>query len=120
MHALEEEGNGVWRLIARPDHKIRLCANEVNDICNWTIPAEGSESFCVACRHNRLVPDASTDNGLRQWRAISQAQRHLFYSMLKWNLPRTTRDEDPEGGWFSIFWSMKFSRMAHSARHDRP
>jgi hypothetical protein len=98
MQALSEGQDGFWRLVSDPGHALRLCANEVNDICNWTIPAEGEETFCVACRHNRLVPDASTEDGLRQFRTISQAQRHLFYSMLKWDLPRTTRAEDPEGG----------------------
>ncbi|MDO1581327.1 zinc-binding metallopeptidase family protein [Rhizobium oryzicola] len=98
MHALEEEEGGVWHLVANPRQQVRLCANEVNDICNWTVSAEGTEQFCPACRHNRLVPDASTEQGLRQWRRISQAQRHLFYSLLKWDLPRTTRNEDPEGG----------------------
>ncbi len=98
MHALAEGEAGTWHLMAAPDHAVRLCANESHDICNWTVPAEGTETFCVACRHNRLVPDAGTDQGLLQWRRISQAQRHLFYSMLKWNLPRTTRAEDPEGG----------------------
>jgi hypothetical protein len=98
LHALEGDGNGQWHLVAERAYSVKLCANETNDICNWTVPAEGSETFCLACRHNRLVPDASTDDGLRQFRAISQAQRHLFYSLLKWNLPCTTRDEDPDGG----------------------
>ncbi|MGF9693113.1 putative zinc-binding metallopeptidase [Rhizobium sp. 0TCS1.26] len=98
MHALAEGEDGHWHLIADRSATVRLCANEVNDICNWTVPAEGGETFCAACRHNRLVPDASTEAGLLQWRRISQAQRHLFYSLLKWNLPHTTREEDPEGG----------------------
>ncbi|MCO5731032.1 putative zinc-binding metallopeptidase [Rhizobium sp. SSA_523] len=98
LHALAEEENGVFNLMARPEVKVRLCANHVQDICNWTVPAEGTETFCAACRHNRLVPDASTEEGLSQWRRISQAQRHLFYSLLKWGLPVSTRAEDPEGG----------------------
>ncbi|MFD1745581.1 putative zinc-binding metallopeptidase [Rhizobium helianthi] len=98
IHALAEEEGGVWHPVARPEHRVRLCANEAGDICNWTVPAEGTEIYCLACRHNRLVPDASTEDGLQQWRLISQAQRHLFYSFLKWELPLATRDEDPEGG----------------------
>ena len=98
MHALDEEANNTWRLIAVPDHKVRLCANAGMDVCNWTVLADDVHTFCPACRHNRLVPDASTEEGLNQWRRISQAQRHLFYSLLRWNLPRTNREEDPEGG----------------------
>ncbi|WP_137132272.1 putative zinc-binding metallopeptidase [Rhizobium sp. FY34] len=98
MHALRDEGNGLWHLGAEPSYAVRLCANAADDICNWTIPPEGSETFCVSCRHNRLVPDTTTQEGLSQFRRISQAQRHLFYSLLKWDLPRTTRAEDPQGG----------------------
>jgi len=99
MHALQPvEGEEVWSLFASPERRVRLCANAGMDICNWTVLADDPNPFCPACRHNRLVPDTSTEEGLRQWRRISQAQRHLFYSMLKWNLPRINRDEDPAGG----------------------
>lgn len=99
MHALaQDEGEGTWHLVARPDYKVRHCANAAMDICNWTVSADDPHPFCPACRHNRLVPDASTEVGLSQWRRISQAQRHLFYSLMRWNLPHTNRDEDPQGG----------------------
>ncbi|CDZ53405.1 zinc-binding metallopeptidase family protein [Neorhizobium galegae] len=99
MHALvQDEGRETWHLVARPDYKVRHCANAAMDICNWTVSADDPHPFCPACRHNRLVPDASTEVGLSQWRRISQAQRHLFYSLLRWNLPHTNRDEDPQGG----------------------
>lgn len=99
MHALvQDEGQETWHLVARPDYKVRHCANAAMDICNWTVSADDPHPFCPACRHNRLVPDASTEVGLSQWRRISQAQRHLFYSLLRWNLPHTNRDEDPQGG----------------------
>jgi len=88
----------TWHLFGDLDSKVRLCANSSLDICNWTVVAEDPNPFCPACRHNRLVPDASTEEGLDQWRRISQAQRHLFYSLMKWNLPRTNREEDPQGG----------------------
>jgi hypothetical protein len=88
----------TWHLFGDLDSKVRLCANSSLDICNWTVMADDPNPFCPACRHNRLVPDASTEEGLDQWRRISQAQRHLFYSLMKWNLPRTNREEDPQGG----------------------
>ena len=37
-------------------------------------------------------------SGLHQWRLISGAQRHLFYSLLRWNLQFATRQADPQGG----------------------
>jgi hypothetical protein len=99
MHALEpDHDTGNWRIGAFPERHVRFCANAGMDICNWTIPSEDDAGYCPACRHNRLVPDVADPQGLEAWRRISQAQRHLFYSLLRWNLPRTTREEDPQGG----------------------
>ena len=99
MHALEvDESDGGLALVADPSHKVRLCENAAIDVCNWTVLADDPNPFCPACRHNRLVPDAMTEAGLEQWRRISQAQRHLFYSLIKLGLPRVNRDEDPNGG----------------------
>lgn len=98
MEALDPAGDPLWSLVSKPDHQVRFCANEVNDICNWAIPADSETPFCPACSHNRLVPDASTQEGIEQWRRLSQAQRHLFYSMLRLKLPHPNRDSDPQGG----------------------
>jgi len=98
MEAIEPAGEPNWSLVAHPERQVRFCANEVNDICNWSVPAESNSNFCPACSHNRLVPDASTEEGVEQWRRLSQAQRHLFYSMLRLRLPHPNRDVDPQGG----------------------
>ncbi|MGW9033282.1 putative zinc-binding metallopeptidase, partial [Streptomyces sp. NPDC055722] len=45
-----------------------------------------------------MVPTLSTAEGLARWRRISQAQRHLFYSLLRWNLPHPDRTQDPQSG----------------------
>lgn len=87
-----------WRRVDQQQFVYRFCANAGWDICNWMVPAEGDEDFCQACRYNGLVPDPGTEVGLRRWRAIGEAQRHLFYSFLRWDLPRPGRKEDPEGG----------------------
>jgi hypothetical protein len=96
LHALVPAGEGVWT-IAGHDGAFRFCDNAAHDVCNWLVPADGPHAFCEACRHNRIVP--TTDpQGLERWRRIGAAQRHLFYSILRWNLPRPTREEDPAGG----------------------
>jgi len=87
-----------WRRVDQQQFLYRFCNNAAHDICNWLVRADDSNGWCQACRHNGLVPDPNTPDGLRRWRAISAAQRHLFYSFLRWDLPRPTRDEDPDGG----------------------
>ena len=88
----------LWRRVDAPALAYHYCANADNDICNWMVPAGSDEVYCQACRYNGLVPDANHETGLRRWRAIGSAQRHLFYSFLRWDLPRPSRKEDPQGG----------------------
>jgi hypothetical protein len=99
LHAMAMDYAGArWQVLHRTDASYRFCANASLDLCNWLVPAPSAESYCVACRYNRLVPDADTQSGFARWRAIAHAQRHLFYSLLRWDLPRPTRAEDPVGG----------------------
>ncbi|MBB3592220.1 hypothetical protein FHX08_002564 [Rhizobium sp. BK529] len=96
VHALESRDEVNWQLVSDPTRLVRFCANAGLDICNWLV--DDGNDFCIACRHNRLVPNTDTQDGIDRWRRISQAQRHLFYSLLRWNLPHPDRQEDPQGG----------------------
>ncbi|MBB3608582.1 putative zinc-binding metallopeptidase [Rhizobium sp. BK602] len=98
IYALEADDGQNWRVVAEPERRVRFCANAELDICNWLVAAGDPEPFCVACRHNRLVPNTDTQQGVERWRRIGQAQRHLFYSLLRWNLPHPDRRQDPQGG----------------------
>lgn len=100
LHAVTRDASQPdrWRRVDQQQFLYRFCPNALWDICNWLVRAEDPEPYCEACRHNGLVPDPQTPDGLRRWRAISTAQRHLFYSFLRWDLPRPTRNEDPAGG----------------------
>lgn len=98
IEALDQNADGSLVLTSDPLRRVSFCVNRTNDICNW-LADDGSESgLCQACSHNRLVPDINTDAGIEQWRALSQAQRHMYYSLLRLDLPRPTRVEDPQGG----------------------
>ncbi len=87
-----------WRRVDQQQFLYRFCPNAKYDICNWLVRDDCGEDYCQACRYNGLVPDPKTTDGLRRWREISDAQRHLFYSFLRWDLPRPGRKEDPLGG----------------------
>jgi len=92
-----EEVDGVWRALAAPAERYRLCANAQHDVCNWLVPADQSATFCAACRHNRTIPDLGSPENLAHWRRIEFAKHRLFYTLLRLKLPRTTRPEDPNG-----------------------
>ncbi len=98
LEALLPAGGDNWALVADDGKQYRFCANAAADVCNWLINADSADVFCRACRHNRLVPSAALPHTLAHWRSIAAAQRHLFYSFLKWDLPAPTRQENPTGG----------------------
>ncbi len=87
----------LWRALAAPKDRYRFCANAQHDVCNWLILSETAEQFCLACRHNRMIPDLSVAENLVHWRMIEIAKHRLFYTLLKLRLPLTTKNEDPDG-----------------------
>jgi len=94
--ALKEDG-ALWQALAEPDGRYRFCTNAEHDACNWLLPADVPDQFCAACRHNRTIPDLSVPDNLMHWRKIELAKHRLFYTLLKLQLPRSTRAEDPDG-----------------------
>ena len=98
LEALVPQEGEDWTIANDAGVRYRFCANAAADVCNWLVEGSSGEAFCRACRHNRLVPSAALPHTLAHWRAIAAAQRHLFYSFLKWDLPAPTRAENPCGG----------------------
>jgi hypothetical protein len=87
----------LWQALASPRARYRYCANADHDVCNWLIRADLPDRYCVACRHNRTIPDLSLPQNLAHWRLIEVAKHRLFYTLLKLRLPLATRAEDPDG-----------------------
>lgn len=98
--ALAKDGNrnsDLWRALAEPNGRYRYCANAMHAVCNWLVPADSGETLCVACRHNRTIPDLSLQQNLVNWSKIETAKHRLFYSLLRLKLPLVTKAEDPNG-----------------------
>ena len=96
--ALEVEGNGACHKTTNPTQRFYFCANAELQGCNWLVSANSGDSFCPACRYNRLVPDISTDRGQERFRRIGVAERHFFYSLLRWTIAPPGLSEMPDGG----------------------
>ncbi len=96
LSALSEEGP-LWRPMIRCEGLFRKCANAQQGACNWLVAADGASQFCVACQHNRTIPDLSNPQNLSRWRKLEQAKHHLFYSLMRLRLPLTPRPADPTG-----------------------
>jgi len=75
-----------------------LCVNAEMSVCNWLVPPGSDDPLCAACRHNGTIPDLNDGARVKAWRDLEQAKHRLFYTLMRWNLPLRTRQEDPEHG----------------------
>jgi hypothetical protein len=110
LSSVTEDGAN-WIADANPDFRYRFCANWEAYACNWMVPAEGSQSFCIACQHNSKIPDISDPENHRLWQKLEVAKRRLFYTLIKLRLPMPT-----EGSGDSEPLAFKF--LAHSDDPD--
>ena len=97
LSALEADEE-VFRPFATPGKQVRLCANAKENACNWLVPADSNATLCAACRHNRTIPDLAVPLNVQRWQKLEAAKHHMFYSLLRLDLPLKNRVEDPEHG----------------------
>ena len=95
LSALEPEGDN-WRARASKGKLYRFCANAEFGVCNWLVDANSADMFCIACRHNRTIPDTSIESNVVAWRKIEIAKHNLFYTLLKLKLPLDGRPDQDE------------------------
>jgi hypothetical protein len=76
----------------------RLCANAAYDACNWLVTPESEGNFCLACRHNAVIPALDVEANIVAWRKVELAKHRLFYTLLRWHLPLKTPAEDGAHG----------------------
>ena len=94
--AIEEvpgEGGPLWRPRARSRKtspaRYRLCGNQPQNGCNFTVPADDPNPLCVACRLTRTIPDLSQPQNTLLWSRLEAAKRRLFYTLAKLGLVAT-------------------------------
>jgi hypothetical protein len=100
--ALEQEAAvpGSKQMVGRAladQQTYRYCANASYDVCNWLISPKRPDAYCLACRHNRIIPDLSFVDNLERWRALEVAKHRLFYTLIQLRLPIETPAENPAG-----------------------
>ncbi|MCB1885834.1 MAG: putative zinc-binding peptidase [Geminicoccaceae bacterium] len=102
LSALDPAGEEVWRALAPRDGVYRFCVNAADDACNWLLPADAAGDRCLACRHNRTIPNLHDPVNLLNWRKMERAKHRLFYTLIKLGLPLPTRAEHPQGLVFDV------------------
>ncbi len=77
----------------------RRCANFASPAgCNWLVPADDPDAFCLSCRLNRKIPNLEDEDNRRFWRVIEAAKRRLISQLLALGLPVVCRQQDPDRG----------------------
>lgn len=84
-------------LTARPRRRYRTCGNySQHGTCNWMVPADEPESFCLACRPNQVIPNLARPGNLDKWARIERSKRRLFYGLLRLGLAVADGADDPD------------------------
>ncbi len=66
---------------------LRYCANAIHGVCNWVTAITNETGRCVACEHNRTIPNLSEPGNLAAWHDLERAKKRLVYSLLRFGLP---------------------------------
>ena len=89
----------TWRDAQGEAHEVVVCANNNRyGICNWLVPAVGNQPLCLACKHNRTIPDLTGPNVPERWAKIEAAKRRLFHTLIHLSLPAETMMEAAANG----------------------
>jgi hypothetical protein len=92
----------------------RLCRNySEQQVCNWAVPADTEEPYCLSCRLTRTIPNLAAQSAKAAWYKIETAKRRLVYSLIRLNLPIASKVDDPENG-------MAFDFLADSEGPNEP
>lgn len=90
LSSLEAAGGGQHQPVtsAANGRLYRKCSNgQQHQICNWMIPAEDNDPFCVSCRLNLVIPDLGVEGNLKRWHKLEQAKRRVLYTLYQLGLP---------------------------------
>ena len=83
---------------ANPEQQLKYCQNFQMGGCNWLLPADSKDCFCLACQLNNLIPDLSDEEHRLEWVRIEVAKHRLVYELLSLGLPVVGKNLDPETG----------------------
>jgi len=78
--------------------KYKYCINKQENVCNWLLPYDSSANYCIACNLNNTIPNLSQPDHWTKWSRIEVAKHRLVYSLLRFQLPVTSKFQDASNG----------------------
>jgi hypothetical protein len=101
MDAFAPAGEDLWRgLASQSESQLhRECHNRSQAAtCNWMIPVQRNERFCLSCRLNKTIPDLSVGANPERWKRLETAKRRLVYGLLALQLPIPNKEDSLDHG----------------------
>lgn len=98
--SLDDAADGMWKTpIPRAEDKSWwMCENYTkHDVCNWGIPSNETDPFCMACRLTRTYPDLERPNHKMWWYKLEVAKRRVVVSLLALGLPVEPKGKPKDG-----------------------
>jgi hypothetical protein len=90
LSTLKASADNQWQAVSKlaAGRLYRNCANGRQfQVCNWLVPVNDPDAFCMACRLNEVIPDLADGKNLERWRKLELAKRRCIYTFLKLGLP---------------------------------
>ncbi len=66
-------------------------------VCNWVLPFDSSNIYCIACDLNEMVPALTQEKKRVWWANMESAKRRLIYTLLRLGLPLKNRKYSEDG-----------------------
>tara|TARA_R110000868_G_scaffold59547_9_gene182665 strand:+ start:877 stop:2082 length:1206 start_codon:yes stop_codon:yes gene_type:complete len=87
-----------WEASVIPGARWRYCDNHQQNVCNWLVAADSTDTLCSACRLNRHIPNLARSGHQHAWRMLEIAKHRLVYSLFRFRLPLASKQDQPDSG----------------------
>jgi hypothetical protein len=97
--AIEPGEPPTWRVAGdESGAAYRLCRNQTEHaVCNWAIPVDDSNGYCLSCRLNHMIPNLEKPETKEAWHRLEIAKRRVLYTLYELGLPVEAKAERPNG-----------------------
>jgi len=95
---------GAWRDASGATMQVQPCANTRYGVCNWVVASDDPQPMCLACRHNRTIPDLAVMGVLERWTRIEDAKRRVLHGLMRLGLKLETKAQNVHGLAFDFLY----------------
>lgn len=99
-----DPADGAWHDDTGAAAKVQACTNTRYGVCNWVVDSADPQRMCLACRHNRTIPDLAVPGILERWGRIEDAKRRVLHGLMRLGLRLETKAQSRYGLAFDFLY----------------